>query len=59
VPIADPRIERFRVRLGEALHRLLPFGGYALPLSPPRQTGAALEPAASADRSGRPVDPRG
>jgi chorismate mutase / prephenate dehydratase len=28
----DPRIERFRVQLGTALHRLLPLGGYAAPL---------------------------
>jgi chorismate mutase / prephenate dehydratase len=34
VPISDPRLERLRAELGEALHRLLPFGGYAVPLSP-------------------------
>jgi chorismate mutase / prephenate dehydratase len=32
VRITDPRIESFRVQLGGALHRLLPFGGYAIPL---------------------------
>ena len=32
VPTADPRIVDFRARLGAALHRLLPFGGYAVPL---------------------------
>jgi len=32
VPIADPRIIDFRTRLGPAIHRLLPFGGYAVPL---------------------------
>lgn len=31
-PPADPRIVDFRARLGAALHRLLPFGGYAVPL---------------------------
>jgi chorismate mutase/prephenate dehydratase len=31
--LADPRIAGFRAQLGSALHRLLPFGGYALPLS--------------------------
>ena len=33
VPIADPRLDSFRAQLGGALHRLLPFGGYAIPLS--------------------------
>jgi chorismate mutase len=32
VPMTDPRIDSFRVQLGSALHRLLPFGGYAIPL---------------------------
>jgi chorismate mutase/prephenate dehydratase len=32
VPISDPRLDSFRVQLGGALHRLLPFGGYAIPL---------------------------
>ena len=31
-PLADPRIVDFRARLGAALHRLLSFGGYAVPL---------------------------
>ena len=35
VPLSDPRIETFRTQLGSALHRLLPLGGYALPLSTP------------------------
>jgi chorismate mutase / prephenate dehydratase len=30
--LADPRIEGFRAQLGTALHRLLPLGGYAVPL---------------------------
>ena len=33
VAISDPRIADFRARTGRALHRLLPFGGYAVPLS--------------------------
>jgi chorismate mutase / prephenate dehydratase len=33
VPITDPRLDSFRVQLSGALHRLLPFGGYAIPLS--------------------------
>ncbi|MBV9863390.1 MAG: chorismate mutase [Alphaproteobacteria bacterium] len=41
VPISDPRLERFRARLGAALHRLMPFGGYAVPLSGAAVTGAA------------------
>jgi chorismate mutase / prephenate dehydratase len=32
VPITDPRLDSFRAQLGGALHRLLPFGGYAIPL---------------------------
>ncbi len=32
VASGDPRLERFRAQLGPALHRLLPFGGYAVPL---------------------------
>jgi chorismate mutase / prephenate dehydratase len=32
VPISDPRVAGFRAHLGAALYRLLPFGGYALPL---------------------------
>jgi chorismate mutase / prephenate dehydratase len=33
VPITDPRLDSFRAQLGSELHRLLPFGGYAMPLS--------------------------
>jgi chorismate mutase/prephenate dehydratase len=33
VPISDPRLDAFRAGLGPALHRLLPLGGYATPLS--------------------------
>jgi chorismate mutase / prephenate dehydratase len=32
VPEDDPRIARFRAQCGAALYRVLPFGGYALPL---------------------------
>jgi chorismate mutase / prephenate dehydratase len=42
VPISDLRLAGFRARLGTALYRLLPFGGYALPLPmTPLPTGAA------------------
>ncbi|HZT89620.1 MAG TPA: chorismate mutase [Stellaceae bacterium] len=43
VPITDPRLERFRLRLGEALHRLLPFGGYAVPPPEPQVVRGAGE----------------
>ena len=33
VPADDPRLDRFRAQLGAALYRLLPLGGYAVPLS--------------------------
>ena len=33
VLITDPRLDSFRTQLGSELHRLLPFGGYAVPLS--------------------------
>jgi chorismate mutase len=44
VRITDPRLESFRAQLGGALHRLLPFGGYAIPLpaSALAKSGAAL-----------------
>jgi chorismate mutase-like protein len=32
VPLSDPRITRFHTQLDAARYRLLPFGGYALPL---------------------------
>lgn len=32
VLISDPRLDGFRAQLGSALHRLLPLGGYAVPL---------------------------
>lgn len=34
VPISDGRLNAFRPELGAALERLLPLGGYAMPLSP-------------------------
>ncbi len=42
VPISDPRIAGLRAQLGTTVHRLLPFGGYALPLP-----AAALLPGAA------------
>ena len=33
VPIFDERLDAFRAELGAALERLLPFGGYAVPLT--------------------------
>ena len=33
VPASDPRLARLREQLAPALYRLLPFGGYAVPLS--------------------------
>jgi chorismate mutase / prephenate dehydratase len=44
VPPAEPRLERFRAQLGPSLHRLLPLGGYAVPLSaapPPLPVGGS------------------
>ena len=52
VPITDPRLDSFRVQLGVASRRLLPFGGYALPLpaSALAKSGAGLaDCAAGAD----------
>ncbi|HEX3536462.1 MAG TPA: chorismate mutase [Stellaceae bacterium] len=34
LPFSDPRVASFRDRLGRGLSRLVPFGGYAVPLSP-------------------------
>jgi hypothetical protein len=44
VQITDPRLDSFRAQLSGALHRLLPFGGYAVPLpaSALAKSGAAL-----------------
>jgi hypothetical protein len=33
VRISDTRLDGFRAELGSALHRLLPIGGYAMPLA--------------------------
>jgi hypothetical protein len=43
VPLGDVRLEGFREQLGPALLRLLPFGGYAVPLP-----AAMLTPRAAA-----------
>jgi chorismate mutase len=44
VPMTHPRLDSFRAQLGGALHRLLPFGGYAIPLSAtaPAKSGTSL-----------------
>jgi chorismate mutase / prephenate dehydratase len=42
VRLSDPRLQSFKKQLGTTLHRLLAFGGYALPLS-----AAALSPGAA------------
>jgi chorismate mutase / prephenate dehydratase len=42
VPADDPRLDRFRAQLGPAIYRLLPLGGYAVPLG-----AAELSPAGS------------
>jgi chorismate mutase / prephenate dehydratase len=34
VPISDQRLDAFRAELGPSLRRVLPLGGYAVPLSP-------------------------
>jgi chorismate mutase len=47
VALADPRLTQLRAQLGSALHRLLRFGGYAVPLAaaelavPPQFAGLA------------------
>lgn len=41
VPITDQRLDSFRAQLGVALHRMLPFGGYALPIPVAALTDAA------------------
>jgi chorismate mutase-like protein len=41
VPPDEPRLERFRTQLGPNLHRLVPLGGYALPLA--SASGGAAE----------------
>ncbi len=41
VRISDPRLDSFRGQLGDALHRLLPFGGYAIPIPAAAFSGAA------------------
>lgn len=45
VTLSDPRLEQFREQLGPALYRLVPFGGYAVPL--PATVPAASAAAAS------------
>jgi chorismate mutase / prephenate dehydratase len=50
VPADDPRLDRFRATLGAALYRLVPLGGYAVPLS-----AAELAPVASSDAAAAAV----
>jgi chorismate mutase len=52
VPADDPRLERFRTQLGAALYRLLPLGGYAVPLSAAELSGAAAPAGATAVAAG-------
>jgi len=54
VPISDPRLDNFRAQLGGALHRLLAFGGYAVPLPATAlaKSGAALARSASGSAKG-------
>ena len=51
VPFSDARLDTFRARLGPALLRLCPFGGYAVPLSPAdlNAAGSAAGRAAAGD----------
>src|SRR4051795_2888872 len=45
VPADDPRLDRFRTQLGPAIYRLLPLGGYAMPLSAAELSPAGAPPA--------------
>jgi chorismate mutase/prephenate dehydratase len=53
VPIVDPRLESFRAQLGNALHRLLPFGGYAVPLPVTAQAKSGTALAGCSSRKAR------
>jgi len=48
VPLSDQRLDGFRAQLGGALQRMLPFGGYALPLPAAALADAARVAAAPA-----------
>ena len=52
VRISDPRLDSFRAQLGAALHRMLPFGGYALPLPAVALADAARAGSASGAAGG-------
>ncbi len=54
VPGDDPRLDRLRAQLGAAVHRLLPLGGYAVPLS-----AAELSPAGMSGVSATAAVPAG
>lgn len=49
---SDPRLEMLRARLGPALSRLLPFGGYAVPLTAAELNSATLVAASRAATEG-------
>jgi chorismate mutase / prephenate dehydratase len=48
VPLSDPRLDGLREQLGPALHRLLAFGGYAVPLPAATFAAPAARTAANA-----------
>jgi chorismate mutase / prephenate dehydratase len=52
VPISDLRLDSFRGQLGAALHRMLPFGGYAVPLPAAVLSGAGQAGSAFAASGG-------
>ena len=52
VPISDSRLDSFRGQLGDALHRMLPFGGYAVPIAAAALGGTALSGSAPAAARG-------
>jgi chorismate mutase / prephenate dehydratase len=41
VQLSDPRLDSFRGQLGDAIHRMLPFGGYAVPISAATLSGGS------------------
>ena len=51
VPIGDRRLDDLRARLGADLYRLMPVGGYAVPLDAGAQVAAGRE--ASSATAGR------
>jgi chorismate mutase/prephenate dehydratase len=47
VAASDPRLDRLRAQLGATVHRLLPLGGYAVPLSAAELSPAGMSAAAA------------